>query len=79
MIGIRDAFTLAYTKLRTRRIRTTVTVVIASLLFGVIALALFVLQGVTGGLRQFTAGTLSERYLAMVSYSPEHYPGPDTP
>ena len=79
MIGIRDAFTLAYTKLRTRRIRTMVTVVIASLLFGVIALALFVLQGATGSLQKFTAGTLSERYLAMVSYSPEHYPGPDTP
>lgn len=79
MIGIRDALTLAYTKLRTRRVRTTVTVVIASLLFAVIALALFLVQGVTESLQRFTAGTLSERYLAMVSYAPERYPGPDTP
>ena len=79
MIGIRDAFTLAYTKLRTRRIRTTVTVVVASLLFGVIALALFVLQGVTGSLQQFTTGTLSERYLAMVSFAPDSPVGPNAP
>lgn len=71
MIGVRDALTLAYTKLRTRRIRTTVTVVIASLLFGVIALALFILQGVTESMQRFTSGTLSERYLAMVSHSPQ--------
>lgn len=72
MIRLIDAVTLAVTKLRTRRVRTTVTVIIASLLFGVITFALFVIQGLTDSMQRFTDGTLSERYLAMVSYSPSH-------
>jgi hypothetical protein len=76
MIRLRDALTLALTKLRTRRVRTTVTVIIASLLFGVMTLATFVVQGVTDSMQRFTSGTLSERYLAMVSYSPQRGGGP---
>jgi hypothetical protein len=76
MIRLGDALMLALTKLRTRRIRTTVTVIIASLLFGVMTLATFVLQGVTDSMQRFTSGTLSERYLAMVSYSPQRGGGP---
>lgn len=71
MIGLRDAITLAYTKLRTRRVRTAVTVVIASLLFGVIVFALLILQGGIDSVKRFTAGTLSERYLAMVTHTPQ--------
>jgi hypothetical protein len=79
MIRVRDALILALTKLRTRSVRTTVTVVIASLLFSVLALTLLLLQGGVDSMKRFTAGSLSERYLAMVTYAPSRQMGPDTP
>lgn len=79
MIRLNDALVLALTKLRTRRIRTTVTVIIASLLFGVLAVALLLLQGGVDSLKRFTSSGLSERYLAMVNYSPDRLMGPDAP
>jgi len=69
MIRLFDATTLAFTKLRTRRIRTIVTVIIASLLFGVIALAILMLQGGVNSVNKFSAGSLTDRYLATASYS----------
>ena len=79
MIRLSDALVLALTKLRTRRVRTTVTVVIASLLFGVLVVALLLLQGGIDSLKRFTTGSLSERYLAMVNYTPAQPMGPDAP
>ena len=79
MIRLRDGAVLAFTKLRTRRVRTSVTVIIASLLFGVLAVALFVLQGSVDSMKRFTVSGLSERYLAMVMYTPDSQMGPDAP
>lgn len=64
MIGIVDAFTLATTKLRTRKIRTIVTAVTAGLLFGVLMAAILVTQGVLESATRFTKSGLSERYIA---------------
>jgi hypothetical protein len=69
MIRTIDALTLAYTKLRTRRIRTIVTVIIASLLFGVLALATLLLQGSVNSIGKFSSGSLSDRYLASATYA----------
>lgn len=71
MIRFTDATTLALTKLRTRKLRTVVTIIIASLLFSGLALAAFVAGGVLTSARQFTAGSLSERYIANVGFSGE--------
>ncbi len=80
MIQLRDAVTLAMTKLQTRRVRTIVTIIIASLLFGLIAFLLLVIQGSIDSVKRFSAGDLSERYLTMASYSPRIAPGdPSTP
>lgn len=46
MIKLGDAFILALTKLRMRKVRTVITVIIASLLFSGLAFASFVAGGV---------------------------------
>jgi hypothetical protein len=63
MIRISDAAILAVTKLRTRKIRTTVTVFTASLLFGILTFAIFVAGGVFDSAKRFTTGGLSDRYI----------------
>ena len=70
MIRFRDAFTLALTKLRVRRFRTIITVTLASLLFGVISLAAFALQGSLESVTKFTSSSLAGRYLTTATYSP---------
>lgn len=79
MIRLTDAVTLALTKLRTRKLRTIVTIIIASLLFSGLALAAFVAGGVLTSARQFTSGNLSERYIANVGFSGDMdlYSNPD--
>lgn len=67
MIRLSDAMTLAFTKLRVRRMRTVVTIILASLLFGGISMATFVLQGSADSIDRFTAGTLADRYLTTVT------------
>lgn len=78
MIRFNDAIILALTKLKTRRLRTTVTICIASLLFGVIALASLFIQGTLDSVQKFSADSLSGRYLTMASYSSRLYPGADS-
>ena len=63
MIRFTDAFTLAHTKLRTRKVRTIITAAIASLLFSLLVAAILVISGVIGSARSFTEGGLTERYL----------------
>ena len=66
MISAVDAFILASTKLRTRKVRTIVTAITASLLFGILIGAIFILSGVLHGAERFTNTGLSNRYI--VSY-----------
>lgn len=67
MIRLNDALILALTKLRTRRTRTLVTVIIASLLFGVLVFATFVIEGFSVSFQQFNKGTFSDRYLVQAT------------
>lgn len=68
MIRLSDGALLAVTKLRTRKVRTVITVVIASLLFGGLVAAVLVIGGVVRGATNFTKGSLSERYITNVQY-----------
>lgn len=68
MIRLSDGALLALTKLRTRKIRTVVTVVTASLLFGGLVAAVLVIGGVIQSTTNFTKGSLSERYITNVQY-----------
>lgn len=69
MIYLRDAATLALTKIRTRRLRTLVTVLVAGVLFGCMLLATSMIQGAIDSADRFSAGSLSGRFLASASYS----------
>ena len=72
MIKLADATLLALTKLRTRKIRTFVTILLASLLFGALVTTSLV---VTGGLRSvdsFREDGLTSRYIVHVASVPSH-------
>lgn len=73
MIRITDAFTLAYTKLRTHRIRTGITVAISGLLFGVLLWVLLVTQGLFNSVDRFGTLGLNDRYIVSVSDSGAGY------
>lgn len=68
MIRLNDGALLAITKLRTRKVRTVVTVVTASLLFGGLIGATLVVGGVVQSTKSFTKGGLSDRYITNVQY-----------
>lgn len=63
MIRPLDAFTLAVTKLRTRKIRTSVTVAIAGLLFGLVMIVVIVSDGVFTSVEQMTSKSMTGRYI----------------
>lgn len=63
MIRTKDAVLLAYTKLRARKIRLIVTVVISSLLFGVLAFSSFVVRGVVHSTNSFAQEGFGKRFL----------------
>ncbi len=63
MIRLSDACLLAYTKLRARKVRLIVTVVISSLLFGVLALSSFVVRGVVKSTNSFAEEGFGKRYI----------------
>ncbi len=63
MIRLSDATLLAYTKLRARKVRLIVTVVISSLLFGLLALSSFVVRGVVRSTNSFAEEGFGKRYI----------------
>ena len=65
MIRLTDATTLALTKLRTRKIRTSVTVTLSALVFAILIAALSLSQGVFKSLEDFSHEGLNDRYLVM--------------
>lgn len=75
MIRISDAIILAYTKLKTRRVRTFFTVIISSLLFGAITVGILFIQGSVDSINKFSTNSLSGRFLATATYSSNLYPG----
>lgn len=67
MIRSTDVLVLAYTKLRARKIRTSVTVAIAGLLFGFLVLIVIVAQGVLDSATRFSSEGLNSRYIIDVA------------
>lgn len=68
MIGFVDAFTLAMTKLKTRKTRIVVTAAIASLLFALLVMASTVIQGGLESYARYSSNGLSTRFLTKVDY-----------
>lgn len=67
MIHLRDSLTLAYTKYRTHKVRTGITVGVAGILFGVIFGGVFIAQGVIESVERFNKEGLADRSLVEVS------------
>lgn len=67
MIGFFDALTLARTKLRTKKVLLTVTVVLASLVFGVIIAGATVITGATNSAQTYLKSSLDNRYLVELN------------
>lgn len=74
MIKLTDTVLLAYTKLRTRKIRTIITVFLASLLFGVLVAASLVTAGVFRSVEAFRQDGLTSRYIVGVLSAPSSDP-----
>lgn len=71
MIRFIDAATLAYTKLRTHRIRTSIAIAVAGLLFGLIAAVIIVAQGVFDSVDRFSDEGLNSRTIVTISRIPQ--------
>jgi hypothetical protein len=67
MIGFFDALTLARTKLRTKKVLLIVTVVLASLVFGVIIAGATVITGATNSAQTYLKSSLDNRYLVELN------------
>jgi hypothetical protein len=67
MIRLTDTALLAFTKLRARKIRTIITVLLASLLFGVLVTVSLVATGAFQSLDAFRADGLTSRYIVGVT------------
>ena len=67
MLRTLDASKLALTKLRTRKIRLTITIIVAGLLFGVVVFGLTVLRASMASIGRFSRDTMSTRYLLAYS------------
>jgi len=67
MIKFSDATLLALTKLRAHKIRTIVTTLLASLLFGVLIAGSLVVNGVFNSIDNFSTDGLTSRYIVNVN------------
>lgn len=67
MIGLTDAFTLARTKLRTRKIRTGIAVGVSGILFGLLLAGVVIIQGIYTSVERFGEQGLGSRYIMSVS------------
>lgn len=63
MIRLTDATILAYTKLRTHKIRTSITIIISSLLFGLLVASVIITQGAFQSVREFSKEGYGSRYI----------------
>jgi len=68
MIRFNDAAILAYTKLRTHRIRTGIAIAVAGLLFGLIAAVIIVAQGVFDSVDRFSDEGLNNRTVLSIAH-----------
>lgn len=68
MIRIADSLKLAYTKIRTRKVRLFVTVVVASLLFSILMAGSIIITGATSSFESFSSEGFAKRYIIAGSY-----------
>lgn len=73
MIRLTDTVVLAYTKLRTHRIRTGFTVGVAGILFGLIFAGVFVVQGVFESVERFSDEGLANRSVVTIAKFDNNY------
>ena len=73
MIRLRDAATLAYTKLRVHKVRTSRMLGVAGILFGLIFAAIFVTQGVFTSIENFSKEGLADRSIVAVEQWSNNY------
>lgn len=66
MIRFTDATLLALTKLHTRKVRTLITILLASLLFGLLVAASLVMTGAFRSIESFRKDGLTSRYIVGV-------------
>lgn len=71
MIRPSDATLLALTKLRTRKIRTIITILLASLLFGVLIAISLITTGALRSVASFREDGLTNRYIVSVNANPK--------
>ncbi len=69
MIRVADALKLAYTKIRTRKIRLFVTVFVASLLFAGLTAGSLIFRGITRSVELFSSEGFSKRYIVAGSFT----------
>jgi len=70
MIKFTDALTLASTKLRTHKIRTAITVIIPSLLFGLLIATLIIFEGGVHSINEFSKEGYGSRFIIGASAMP---------
>lgn len=70
MIKLTDVGLLAYTKLRARKLRTLITVLLASVLFGILITASLTINGLFRGIEAFRKEGLTSRYIVSVTNAP---------
>ncbi len=70
MIKLSDTALLAFTKLRARKTRTIITVLLASLLFGVLIATSLVMMGAFRSVESFRKDGLTSRYIVGVTPAP---------
>lgn len=67
MIHLSDATVLAYTKLRTRKVRTTITVIISGILFSLLVFIIVAFNGIERSVNSFSEEGLGKRYIATAT------------
>lgn len=67
MIKLSDVALLYLTKLHTRKIRTIITILLTSMLFGVLVMGSLVTDGVFQGVDSFKRNGLTGRYIVSVT------------
>ncbi len=71
MMNLFDALVLARTKLRNHRIRTSITVAVAGMLFGLIVALVMIIQGIFTSVDGYSNSGLNNRTLLTVAYLPQ--------
>lgn len=66
-----DAYVIARTKLQSHKIRTSITIIIAGLLFGLIIAAITITQGALKSIDNYSEVGLNNRIIIGLTYSPQ--------